>query len=64
MKEQWQNDPNNWKWGVFYYNRDDKRIFPPKRSGLGWTINFANPYSVLAFLAVIAITLGVYLKVK
>lgn len=48
------NDPNNWKWGIFYFNRNDKRIFPPKRSRmLGWTINFANPYSVLAFIAIL-----------
>ncbi|WP_343615501.1 DUF5808 domain-containing protein [Flavobacterium sp.] len=46
-KNNWQNDPNNWLWGIFYYNPKDKRIFPPKRiKELGWTINFANPNSV------------------
>jgi uncharacterized membrane protein len=45
------NDPGNWKWGLFYYNKNDKRIFPPKRlKYLGWTINFANPYSILAYV--------------
>lgn len=38
----------NWKWGVFYFNKADKRIFPPKYAGIGWTINFANPLSVAA----------------
>jgi len=43
-KAQWNDDPANWRWGVFYYNPLDKRIFPPKRiSGFGWTVNFANP---------------------
>lgn len=52
------NDDNedNWKFGIFYYNKNDKRLFPPKRNKfLGWTVNFANPYSVLAML--LAITL-------
>ncbi len=49
--EQWHADPANWKLGVFYYNKKDKRIFPPKRIGyLGWTINFANPLSIGAFV--------------
>ncbi len=42
----WHKDPTNWKLGIFYFNREDKRIFPPKRIAmLGWTINFANPFS-------------------
>ena len=50
----WHDDPVNWKWGVFYYNPKDKRIFPPKRiKWLGWTVNFANPYSYLALLGII-----------
>lgn len=37
-----------WKWGMFYYDPDDKRIFPPRGNtdDLGWTVNFANPYGV------------------
>jgi len=50
-QDQWSKDPKNWKWGVFYYNKADKRIFPPKRiPWMGWTINFANTKSILAFL--------------
>ncbi len=45
----------HWKLGIFYYNKDDKRIFPPKRFGLGWTINFANPISVSTFLFILII---------
>jgi uncharacterized membrane protein len=51
--KQWHDDPANWKWSVFYYNKKDRRIFPPKRiSWSGWTINFANPYSILVFAAI------------
>jgi uncharacterized membrane protein len=54
--EKWHKDPKNWKLGVFYFNREDKRIFPPKRlSFLGWTINFANPLSVLIVGGIIAL---------
>ncbi|MGZ3864161.1 MAG: DUF5808 domain-containing protein [Bacteroidia bacterium] len=50
----WNNDPSKWVFGIFYFNKDDKRIFPPKRLPfLGWTINFANPYSVLIFIGII-----------
>ena len=53
--DQWSKDPNNWKWGVFYFNKDDKRIFPPKRTPwMGWTVNFANPKSVLAFIIMLS----------
>lgn len=49
------NNPANWKWGIFYYNPDDRRLFPPKRvPWMGWTVNWANPLSVLALIAVIA----------
>nr|WP_294788007.1 DUF5808 domain-containing protein [uncultured Flavobacterium sp.] len=54
QKNNWNQDPENWIWGIFYYNREDKRMFPPKRlKEMGWTINFANPNSV--FLAVVLI---------
>ncbi|MES2779617.1 MAG: DUF5808 domain-containing protein [Bacteroidota bacterium] len=49
-----QPDPSYYKWGLFYFNRNDKRIFPPKRNpSMGWTINFANPYSVIALLVLL-----------
>ena len=55
------DNPENWKWYFFYYNKKDPRIFPPKRLWyLGWTINFANPYSILA--TAILIIAAVYLS--
>lgn len=51
------NDSANWKWGLFYFNPKDKRIFPPKRWGIGWTINFGNPYSVIVFVLVIVLAI-------
>lgn len=64
-KDKWINDPDNWIWGIFYYNTKDKRIFPPKRrKQLGLTINFANPNSVLIFIILILtlLILSKYIK--
>jgi uncharacterized membrane protein len=56
--DKWHKDPNNWKLGLFYYNKEDKRIFPQKRMAwAGWTVNFANPISV-AVLAIVLIING------
>ena len=58
LLKQWSDDPNNWKWGLFYYNKEDKRLLPPKRNpAIGFTINFANKKSLLFFLLTILIPL-------
>ena len=55
----WNSD-EFWIWGIFYYNKDDKRLFPPKRNPwMGYPTNFANPKSVLALFAFIVFLLGV-----
>lgn len=42
-----------YKWGIFYYDRKDRRIFVPKRNRLmGWTLNFANPFSYLIIIGI------------
>ena len=56
--EQWRKDPSNWKLGLFYYNPEDERLFPPKRvKWAGWTVNFANPKSIVAFLILVGVLL-------
>ena len=43
-----ETEPNDWKWGVVYFNPNDPRIFVPKRiEWLGWTLNFAQPASII-----------------
>ncbi len=49
---------DNWKMQFFYFNKADGRIFPPKPNGMGWTINFANPFSVGMFVLLLV---GIYL---
>ena len=50
-EDTWHKDPNNWVWGIFYYNKDDKRLFVDKKNpNLGATINFAHPKLYLFFV--------------
>jgi hypothetical protein len=47
-----------WRGGIFYFNREDPALFVPKRFGIGYTLNFANPWSwvVIGILVVIIFT--------
>jgi uncharacterized membrane protein len=57
-KEKWSKDPNNWILGFLYYNKEDKRLMPPKRIPfMGWTTNFANRNSVLLFVFIMLLIL-------
>lgn len=50
--ENWRKDPNNWIWNIFYYNKEDQRLFVSKKiEWMGTTLNFANPKSVLVLVA-------------
>jgi uncharacterized membrane protein len=54
------SDPANWKLGIFYFCRSDRRIIVPKRiKGLGWTVNLARPMAVPCFLSIIALVWGI-----
>jgi len=55
--KEWHDYPSNWKLGILYFNKKDKRLFPPKRSYLGWTVNFANPLSVMALFAIVLLVI-------
>lgn len=52
-------DPDKYKWGLFYFNPQDKRAIVPKRNmALGFTMNFAQP---LAWVLIIGLILFVIL---
>ena len=46
-----------WK-GSFYSNRNDPALLVPKRFGIGYTLNFGNPWS-WAVLALVLLMVGV-----
>jgi uncharacterized membrane protein len=49
--------------GLYYANREDDRLFVPKLSGLGWTINFSHPLAWPALLVIIALPFGLALLI-
>jgi uncharacterized membrane protein len=49
------DDPTNYKWGIFYFNRKDSRIVVPKRvRGMGWTLNFGKINTYILLILIIA----------
>jgi len=49
------DDDQYWKFGIFYYNPQDPSVFIEKRMGIGWTLNFGNPKSLIFILSILAI---------
>ena len=69
ITKKWRNkvpsEEDYWKLGIFYYNPSDSRIFLPKRTGLGFTFNFAKPISIFIISAIIVLAvLAIILKPK
>ena len=51
-RAEWENRAN---WTLFCYNSSkDSRVFVPKRSGIGWTINFGHPNGKVVFGSLMA----------
>lgn len=52
------DNPDNYIWSLFYFNKKDIRVIVPKRNRLlGWTLNFGrlNTYLLLISIVIIAI---------
>ncbi len=48
-------NPENYKWGFIYFDRSDNSVIVPKRNKwMGWTFNFASPYTYIIIIAFIA----------
>ena len=41
-----------WKAGIFYVNPADPALFVAKRLGIGYTLNFGNPWSWVVLIIV------------
>jgi len=50
-----RSNPDNYKWGFFYYNKKDKRFLMLRKTGVGFSVNFAHPYSYLVILGIIVL---------
>jgi uncharacterized membrane protein len=60
------NDDSKWILGMFYYNPSDPAIFVEKRSGIGFTTNFANPvawiFTIGLIIVIVLLSLFVHQK--
>lgn len=60
-------DSDNYRWGLFYVNAEDSRLWVPKRIGVGFTLNYARPsawWITLLLLMVVVVPLAVLLNLK
>ena len=55
------NDPisnsKNYRWGIFYFNKTDSRVFVPKRFGIGYTVNLSKPSVWVVIVLILMIVL-------
>jgi uncharacterized membrane protein len=62
--ETMSKNPNNWK-GNFYFNSKDPRIIVRKINPLmGWSLNWASPYSYAAFICIILGTAACFIFIR
>jgi len=58
-------DASNYRWGGFYVNQDDPRLWVEKRCGVGMTLNYARPaakwISLLFVLIVLIMLMTVFI---
>ena len=58
--ELYKDDDDKWILGGCYYNKNDPAWMVEKRTGIGWTVNFANPKS---WIAMGALTLFIVINI-
>ncbi len=49
------SDGRHFVLGIFYFNREDKRLFVPRRIGFGSTFNFGRPVTWVIIAVVVGI---------
>jgi uncharacterized membrane protein len=48
-------NPQHWKFLIFYYNPENPRLFVPKRAGVPITLNFARPMAWVMTAPIVAL---------
>lgn len=51
----YREDDRYWTGGIFYNNPDDPEWLIPKRSGLGWTVNFGHPRGKVFLFGIVVV---------
>jgi len=50
------DNPENYKFTIFYYNTKDKRVVVPKRNKyMGWTLNLGNHFTYLLLIGIMSV---------
>lgn len=58
-----EKEPAIWEYLVYFDRNDPRIIVPKKNKTMGWTLNFANPFSYLILsIIVVIIVLSSHLK--
>jgi uncharacterized membrane protein len=59
-----KQNPSLFKFGIFYYNKNDADLFVPKPTDTGWTVNFARPgaWVFVGLILAIAVAAEIYFK--
>lgn len=51
--------PENWIWGIIYFNKKDYRLLVAKRNPMfGWTFNFAHPITIIVLIFILLIVVA------
>ncbi len=50
-----RDDDTYWRGGLFYLNHHDPALLIPRRFGLGWTLNFGNPWTAMLLVGLLAL---------
>jgi len=51
----------HWKFGVFYFNKDDSALLVEKRVGIGYTLNFAHASAWICMAVVLLLPVAILL---
>lgn len=54
------NDDKLWRWGMFYFNRQDPAVLVQRRCGVGMTFNFAHSVAWVVMLGFVAAVVTVF----
>ena len=56
-----RDSSGHWKWGMFYHNPEDSKLWVEKLHGWGWTLNMARPTAWVILAALLLAPLALFL---
>ncbi len=63
MKGRNRDSSPHWKWGLFYLNPNDPKIWIEMRYGIGWTLNMARAAAWAILAAILLACLALFLLI-